>query len=311
MTSGPSVLLMAYGTPASQDQVEAYYTHIRHGRAPSAGQLANLLARYEAIGGVSPLREITRAQADVLAAELRRRGFLAGDARVYVGFKHTEPFVADVVRAMAQAGVSAAVTAVLAPHYSDMSVGVYIEEASAAALERGVDLAHVRQWHMQPAYLRALGERLKTALATLEPAMRQRVRVVFSAHSLPERIVANGDPYPAQLLETARALAVDGGVEDWAFHWQSAGRTEERWLGPDILEGLRQAAADGCSAVVSCPIGFVADHLEVLYDLDIEAAAEARRLGLPFRRTASLNADPALGRALADAVEETWRVRNL
>ena len=178
-------------------------------------------------------------------------------------------------------------------------------------LRRDGKFVHQLLDHLRMRFRMALVGTAGAMEESAESAMRERVRVVFSAHSLPERIVAHGDPYPAQLLETARALAVDQGVGDWVFHWQSAGRTEERWLGPDILEGLRQAAADGCSAVVSCPIGFVADHLEVLYDLDIEAAAEARRLGLPFRRTASLNADPALGRALADAVEETWRARNL
>ncbi len=306
MAPTPHVLLMAYGTPARLDEVEAYYTHIRHGRSPAPEQLAHLLARYEAIGGLSPLREITRAQADALEAELRRRRLLQGDGRVHVGFKHTQPFVADTVRAMAQAGITRAVSAVLAPHYSAMSVGMYIREASEAGFAHGVSFAHVRQWHMQPAYLDALRARLAAGLAALSIAQRERVRIIFSAHSLPERIVAQGDPYPEQLLETVRALVVNMGPVDWVFNWQSAGRTEELWLGPDILEGLRQAASDGCSAVLSCPIGFVADHLEVLYDLDIEASAEARRLGLHFARTASLNADGGLANALADAIEEAW-----
>ncbi len=312
MKDALGVLLMAYGTPANLDEIEAYYTHIRHGRPPTKELLDQLKGRYEAIGGCSPLNQITREQARLLEEELNRRhrpergsdAVSHGECRVYVGMKHCSPFIADVVAQMAREGVTRCVGIVLAPHYSSMSVAVYIREATEAAAQYGVeDLSFVRQWHLQDALLDALQERLQVSLGRYSEEEKERLKIVFSAHSLPARIVEQGDPYPAQLLETSRALAVRVGWPDWQLGWQSAGRTAEPWLGPDILQVLDDLATQGYRAVLSCPVGFVSDHLEVLYDLDIEAAARAGGLGIHFERTASLNTDGRLIAALADAVE--------
>jgi ferrochelatase len=186
---------------------------------------------------------------------------------------------------------------VLAPHYSRLSVGEYEERARAAAGD-GVDFRMVRAWHDAPSYLQALTERVRAALASLP----ESTEVVFTAHSLPARILDDGDPYPAQLRETAEAVATTAGVERWRVGWQSAGRTPEPWIGPDVLEVLDELAKDGAEGVLVCPAGFTSDHLEVLYDLDVEARRRAGELGLAFARTASLNDDPLLCEAVAGAV---------
>ena len=288
------VLLMAYGTPATPADVEAYYTHVRRGRPPTPEQLADLQRRYEAIGGTSPLLERTEAQ---------RRGVQAaldchGQFRVVLGMKHAPPFIEDAVERVVEQGSSRAFGVVLAPHYSRLSVGEYEERARAAAGDR-LDVTMVQSWHDAPAYLDALSERVQKALATLP----ERSEVVFTAHSLPARIVAEGDPYPDQLRATAEAVAVHAGGARWRVAWQSAGRTPEPWLGPDIGEVLGQLAAAGeVEGVLVCPAGFTSDHLEILYDLDVEARARAGELGLAFARTESLNDDPRLCEAVAGAV---------
>ncbi|GGJ05927.1 ferrochelatase [Alicyclobacillus cellulosilyticus] len=298
------VLVMAYGSPRSLAEVEAYYTHIRRGRPPTPEQLADLVARYRAIGGVSPLRAITLAQADGIAR------FLADDPddtyRVYLGMKHAEPFIDQVVQAMYADGIREAVTLVLAPHYSSMSVRTYQEAAEAAAVRLGgPKLLHVDHWHLEPDFLDLLARRVADAMRAFPD--RDRVMVVFTAHSLPERILTVGDPYPRQIRETGEAVAERLGLRHFAFAWQSAGRTAEPWLGPDILELLPTLRADGWNDVIVCPAGFVADHLEVLYDIDIECQRLAQRLGMQLVRTASLNADPAFCRMLARVVQARAR----
>ena len=286
------VLAMAYGTPATRADLEPYYTHIRRGRPPSPELLAELRARYDAIGGRSPLHEITEAQAAGLGAAL--------DVHVAVGYKHAPPFIEDAAAALLAAGVERVVGVVLAPHYSHMSIGEYAARAAKALGERA-RFAVVRSWATAPGYVEWLAEAVHAALARLGPAAAG-AEVVFTAHSLPERILAAADPYPDELRATAEAVAGAARLARWRVAWQSAGRTAGPWLGPDILEVLPQIAAAGATGVVVCPAGFVADHLEVLYDLDIEAARAARELGLPFARTASPNADPRLAATLADAV---------
>jgi protoporphyrin/coproporphyrin ferrochelatase len=287
------VIAMAYGTPARPADLEPYYTHIRRGRPPSSELLAELRERYDAIGGRSPLREITEAQAAGL------RSALPG-VEVAVGFKHAPPFIEDAARDLAAAGVERIVGLVLAPHYSSMSVGEYAERVGSA-LGDGPSFTIVRSWATAPGYVKWLVEAVHAALARLGPAAAD-AEVVFTAHSLPERILAAADPYPDELRATAEAVAGAARLARWRVAWQSAGRTADPWLGPDILDVLPEIAAGGASGVVVCPAGFVADHLEVLYDLDIEAAGAARELGLPFARTASPNADPRLAATLADAV---------
>jgi len=281
-----AVLVMAYGTPRSLDEVEAYYTDIRRGRPPPPDLLEELTARYRAIGGRSPLLEITSAQARGIEERL--------GVRAYIGQKHAAPFIADAIEKMRGDGVERAVGLVLAPHYSSMSVGDYARRAERAAAELSWagKLDMVESWHLEPGYLELLDERVHDARAQLPKTAPAGATVIFSAHSLPERIVASGDPYPSQLAETAAAVAKRAGLESWRVAWQSAGRTDDPWLGPDILEVIVELADAGTSGVVLCPCGFVSDHLEVLYDIDIEAARLAAKLDLPLVRTASPNDDP-------------------
>lgn len=296
---GVGVVLMAYGTPASPDDVEAYYTHIRRGRPPTPEQLDDLRHRYDAIGGVSPLAARTRAQAAALQAALDRRQ--PGRFVVALGNKHAAPFIEDAVAEVRAAGATRAVGLVLAPHYSRLSVGDYAARAEAAA-GGGLTVRTVRSWHLQPGLIDLLAARTVAALQSLGAAATG-AEVLFTAHSLPERIVADGDPYPEQLRETAAAVAALTGIERWRTAWQSAGRTPDPWLGPDITEVIRGLPAEGRTGVVVCPAGFVSDHLEVLYDVDVQAAEVAAAMGLPLVRTASLNDDPAFIAVLAAVVE--------
>ena len=280
MTGRTGVLVMAYGTPAGPDDLEAYYTHIRRGRPPSEEQLADLRRRYDAIGGTSPLLARTRAQVDALQAVL-------GDSFVVVlGQKHAAPFVEDGRAALEAAGVGTIVGLVLAPHYSALSVGKYEERARPDAM--------VRSWHREPGLIELLAQRVTDA-----GARAPGTETLFTAHSLPARILDMGDPYPAQVEETARLVAAAAGIERWRVAWQSAGRTPEPWLGPDILEVIPVLDAD---VVVVCPVGFVSDHLEVLYDIDIEARRTAEAAGKRLTRTASLDDDPRFIAVLADVV---------
>lgn len=300
------VLVMSYGTPESMEQILPYYTHIRRGNPPSPEQLAELTSRYEAVvGGVFPLREHTNRQVEALE-ELLNRG---GGGTEYIcrqGLKHARPYVADGVEELKRAGVDSAVGIVLAPHYSSMSVGSYIKEAEAKARELGLAMTFVKNYHLSPQLLAALVQRVEAKLGDFaaEGAGREEVQVFFTAHSLPESILAQGDPYPRQLQETAAEIARQCGVNKWSFAWQSAGRTSVPWLGPDILEVLAHARDAGERRVLICPIGFVSDHLEILYDIDIECQKQASLLGINLKRTASLNDDPLYIAALRDAVEE-------
>lgn len=293
------VLVMAYGTPAAPEDVEAYYTHIRRGRPPEPEQLADLVRRYDAIGGISPLAARTQAQRAAIATALDAR--VPGECTVVLGQKHAAPFIEDAVAELADAGVDTIVGLVLAPHYSGFSVGQYHARAREVAAERGVPYAPIDRWHLEPAYLDFLTAAVADARATL-PA---RHKVLFTAHSLPERVLVD-DPYPEELRESAAAVAERVGLQpwpDWALGWQSAGRTPEPWRGPDILDIIRELGATGRSdGILVCAQGFTSDHLEVLYDLDIEAAGVAADVGLAFARTRSLNDDPTVMAALADRV---------
>ncbi len=293
------LVVMAYGTPRRPEDVEAYYTDIRRGRPPTPELLAELQGRYDAIGGISPLAERTESQRVALAEALEVRA--PGRFEVVLGQKHAAPFIEDAVARLGEAGIDKAVGLVLAPHYSAFSVGQYQERAAVAGGRHGVELVAIDSWHLEPAYLDFLAAALTEARATL-PADH---KVLFTAHSLPERVLA-GDPYPDQLRASAAAVAERVGLlpwPDWAIAWQSAGRTPEPWRGPDILAVIRDLGDTGRSeGVAVCAQGFVSDHLEVLYDLDIEARRVAEEHGLAFARTRSLHADPAVMAALADLV---------
>jgi ferrochelatase len=293
------VLIMAYGTPSGPEDLQAYYTHIRRGRPPSRELLDELAARYRAIGW-SPLNAITRRQAHGVQARLE--AVAPGQYRTYVGMKHAAPFIGDVVRRMAADGIAEGVGIVLAPHYSRMSVGTYIAYAEEArrALPRPFLMRYVERWGEHPLFLDAVAERLRAALAALPDDVRPATPVIFSAHSLPERILTWHDPYPDELRRTSAAVAARAGVARWSFAYQSAGRTPEPWLGPDVRERVQQLYDAGDRSVASCSVGFVTDHLEVLYDLDIEVKDLCDRLGMRFVRAASLNDHPLMLDALVD-----------
>ncbi|MFC4778628.1 ferrochelatase [Paenibacillus sp. GCM10023252] len=302
------VLVMSYGTPQSLDDIEAYYTHIRRGNAPTPEMLADLKGRYEAIvGGVFPLRANTDGQVASLQDKLEQ--LAPGQYVCYQGLKHAVPYIEDGVQQMAADGIVEAVGIVLAPHYSTMSVGTYIKRAQAQAEELGIRMSFVEQYHLHPKLLQALAERVKDGLERLAVSSggAEPVKVLFSAHSLPVRIREVNDPYEEQLLATSREVAAQAGVADWQFTWQSAGRTREPWLGPDILETLQELNEEGVKGVLVAPVGFVSDHLEVLYDLDLEAKSAAAKLGMTLERIAMLNRDPLYMETLAESIIEAKR----
>ena len=298
MSTEPKIglVVMAYGTPRTTEDIEPYYTHIRRGRAPEPQQLADLISRYDAIGGISPLASLTEAQRAALESALESR--MPGAWNVVLGQKHAAPFIEDGVAELADAGITDAVGLVLAPHYSGFSVGEYQRRAAEAGAERGLTMHGIDNWHLEQAYLDFLTAAVRDALTELP----ERTTVLFTAHSLPERVLEN-DPYPDELEASATHVAEQLGLKSWSLGWQSAGRTPEPWRGPDILEELQRIATEGSAdGVLVCAQGFTADHLEVLYDLDIEAAKVASDLGLAFGRTRSLNADQVVMNALADLV---------
>ncbi len=275
-------LCMAYGSPDGEGGIEPYYTHIRGGRPPSAEALAELRDRYRAVGG-SPLTAITRAQARALAERL--------EMPVFAGMKHAPPFIADAAAEARAAGIERLVGLPLAPHYAEMSLGAYF-----AALRQAWDgqLIQVRGFHDHPAFIAAVRTIVEEALTGFEAE-----RIFFTAHSLPARIETAGDRYRERLLESCRLVAAGSQLPEWEFAFQSASHTGEPWLGPDLLEALAHA---GARRALVCPIGFVADHLEILYDIDVEAMAFARQRGMELRRTQSFNARPEFIDALAAVV---------
>jgi ferrochelatase len=304
MSDRVGVVAMAYGTPRAPDEILPYYTDIRRGRPPTDEQLADLTRRYAAIGGISPLAARTEAQRVALQQALD--DLAPGVHSVVLGLKHAAPKIETAVEDLAAVGVERIVGLVLAPHFSAFSVGEYLDRLRTTAEPLGIEVAAVERWGLEPAFV----EFVATDLACRLAAMPIATRVLFTAHSLPQRILATGDPYPDELRATAAAVAARIGLDTdrWALAWQSAGRTPEPWLGPDILQVIDDLAANGgTDGLLVSAVGFVADHLEVLYDLDIEAAIAARALGLPFARTASPNADPALSSTLASVVDAHLR----
>lgn len=293
------VLVMAYGTPNKREEILPYYTHIRRGHAPTPEQLAELTGRYEAIGGLSNLNRITRAQAEGVVKALQAMDDSV-DWRLYVANKHWEPWIPDVVKQMAADGIQRAVGIVLAPQGSKMSSGSYFDQVNGAlaVLPEPLTIEQVFSWHMEPAYIEAEAAMVREALAKFdeEPA------VIFTCHSLPERIRSWNDPYPTHLHEIGEAVAAKVGLKQVHYAYQSAGRTPEPWLGPDVRDKVAELAAAGTKSVLVTAVGFIADHLEVLYDLDIELKQAAAEMGVHLERTAMLNDHPLLMQALASVV---------
>ncbi len=296
-----AVLLMAYGGPERLDQVEAYYTDIRRGVAPTPELLEELLGRYRAIGGGSPLSRIVERQRSALEAELLTRGTAIP---VYAGMRHIEPRIGGVVERMAADGVERLAAIALAPQRSSSAAGYHqaVDRAIATLGASAPLVAHVESWHDQPRFVEALAAATSEALARVPDAAG--ARVIFTAHSLPARVVAEGDPYPDEVAATAALVARRLGLAGYLVAFQSAGRTGEAWLGPELRDEIRRVAAEGVTQVVVCPVGFVADHLEVLYDIDIEARAVARSVGVGLERARSMNDDPTFIAALGDVAVE-------
>jgi ferrochelatase len=283
-----AVILMAYGSPEHPEDIRLYLEDIREGRPVSDHAVEELTERYRRIGGRSPLDELTERQRAALEREL--------EVPVLVGMKHWRPRIADAVEHALAGGADRLVAVVLAPHYSALSIAGYRERLEAA-LDGRADLVFVESWHNVEPFIAVLADRIRGTDA----------HVVFTAHSLPERILAMGDPYKAQLLETSRLVAERAGIDRWSFAFQSESPTGEPWLGPDILDELTRLHEDGVEKVLVCPVGFVSDHLEILWDLDVEARERAAELGLELDRIESLNDDPAFIDALATVVRSTLR----
>src|SRR5215207_4722793 len=280
---------MAYGSPERIDDIRPYLEDIREGRPVSETAVEELTKRYRRIGGRSPLDEITERQRTALERKL--------SIPVYVGMKHWRPRIADAVETALERGADRLLGIVLAPHYSSLSIAGYRERLEDALDGRG-ELRFVESWHDHEPFIAVLADRVRGTDA----------HVVFTAHSLPERILAMGDPYRDELLETSRLIAERAGLEHWSFAFQSASPTGEPWLGPAILEELDALHERGVRKVLVAPVGFVSDHLEILWDLDVEARGRAAELGLELDRIESLNGDPAFIRALAALARQTLRV---
>lgn len=295
------VLVMAYGGPESLDELPGYLADIRAGRPTPREVLEEITGNYRAIGGRSPLLDVTCGQVDAIAAEL-------GDGfRCYLGMRHWAPWIEEVVGEMVADGIERAVGLVLAPQFSALSVAKYQQKvADGLELYRGrIAFEHVGSYHDHPGLVGAFAARVEDGLARWPEDERERVHVVFSAHSLPRRLLDSGDPYETQCLETARLVAERAGVADrWSWAYQSAGRTPEPWAGPDLSEHLAELAAGGVRDVVSVPVGFVSDHVEILFDIDVQARAAAEELGMRLERPPALNDDPVFVAALADLVRE-------
>ncbi|WCN38676.1 ferrochelatase [Aneurinibacillus uraniidurans] len=296
------LLVMAYGTPHSPDEVESYYTHIRRGRKPTPELLNELITRYERIGGLSPLARITEEQAKALAAKLNEMQDTI-TFTAFLGLKHITPFIEDGVKNMREADLHEAVSIVLAPHYSTFSAQSYNDRAQAEAKAIGnIRIHSIDSWYDQPAFIRYWADRLRETFSTVSEVDRDRTVVLFTAHSLPERIKQMNDPYPEQIAHTARMIAEEAGIQHYTTAWQSAGRTPEPWLGPDVQDRMRELHAEGYTTMVFCPVGFVSDHLEVLYDNDIECKQIADELGIRYLRPPMPNTHDTFIEGLANAV---------
>ncbi|WP_404451685.1 ferrochelatase [Virgibacillus necropolis] len=299
------LLVMAYGTPYKEEDIESYYTHIRHGRQPSPEMLQDLTDRYKAIGGISPLAKITNEQAKALETKLNE--FQENyEFHVYIGLKHIEPFIEDAVRQMAKDGIEEAVSLVLAPHYSTFSVKSYNNRANEEAEKQGnLTITSVESWYDATGFIDYWANQINAVYAEMSAEEKDKAVLVVSAHSLPEKILQNGDPYPDQLKETARLISEATGITNYEIGWQSEGNTPDPWLGPDVQDLTRDLFEQkGYRSFVYVPVGFIADHLEVLYDNDYECKVVCDELGAAYYRPEMPNVHPDFIATLADVVQK-------
>ncbi|MGM9924030.1 MAG: ferrochelatase [Bacillus sp. (in: firmicutes)] len=299
------LLVMAYGTPYKEEDIERYYTHIRRGRKPTDEMLQDLKDRYKAIGGISPLAKTTEQQAQALEARLNAIQDKV-EFKAYIGLKHIEPFIEDAVVQMKEDGIEEAVSIVLAPHFSTFSVKSYNSRAlEQAAKVGGPHITCVESWYEEPKFIQYWVNRVKETVQSMPEEERNHMVMIVSAHSLPEKILQYQDPYPEQIRHTGELIAEDAGIANWEMGWQSAGNTPEPWLGPDVQD-LTQDLYDehGYKAFIYIPVGFVAEHLEVLYDNDYECKVVTNRCGVSYYRPAMPNVHEDFIDALATIVLE-------
>ena len=295
------LLIMAYGGPNSLDDVRPYLLDVRNYRPTSDHVVDEITDRYRQIGGKSPILELTRAEAAGIERVLNDND--RGETwRVWVGMRHWHPFLKDVLAEMQEAGVQKAVALVMAPHNSEMSIGAYFKRIEEAGVE--IDILDIRSWNLLPGYLDALEDRISTALATFPEDVRETVPVIYTAHSLPEPVRTWDDPYERELRATVEALRERFPDQPWAWAYQSAAMTPDPWLGPDASEIIQQYHDAGVRNVLICPVGFVCEHVEILYDIDIEFAHQARELGMRLERIEMLNDHPKLLAGLAGLARE-------
>ncbi|MEG0383478.1 ferrochelatase [Solibacillus cecembensis] len=300
------LLVMAYGTPYKEEDIERYYTHIRHGRKPSQEHIDDLAARYRAIGGISPLAKMTVAQAEALGARLNEVQNEI-EYKVFIGLKHIEPFVEDAVQAMVNEGITEAVSIVLAPHFSTFSVKSYNGRAQEAADKLGgtLKITSVEAWYDEPKFIEFWKQAVNGELAKMSEEERANCCLIVSNHSLPEKIKLAGDPYEQQLVDTARLIEQASEIENVVVGWQSAGQTPEPWLGPDVQDLTKELFEQkGYKAFIYTPVGFVTEHLEVLYDNDFECKVVCDEIGASYYRPTMPNTHPLFIDAMVDAINQ-------
>src|SRR5699024_2783883 len=296
------LLVMAYGTPYKEEDIERYYTHIRHGRKPSKEALQDLTDRYKAIGGISPLARITKDQAQALESKLND---MQDDYEfsMYIGLKHIEPSIEDAVEQMAKDGITEAVSIVLAPHYSTFSVKSYNGRAQEEAKRHEIKLTSIESWYNAAGFIQYRAEQITKTYEQMTEEEREKAVIIVSAHSLPEKILQDGDPYTKQLEETAKLISEQTGITDYEIGWQSEGNTPDPWIGPDVQDLTRDLYEQkGYTTFVYAPVGFVSDHLEVLYDNDYECKVVCDEIGASYYRPNMPNTHPLFIQTLADVV---------
>ncbi|EAD1221474.1 ferrochelatase [Listeria monocytogenes] len=307
MTKKVGLLVMAYGTPYKDEDIERYYTDIRHGHKPSEEMIADLRGRYHAIGGLSPLAKITEAQAYGLEKALNDSQDEV-EFKAYIGLKHIEPFIEDAVEAMHKDGIEEAISIVLAPHYSSFSVEAYNKRAKDAADKLGgPSIKAINDWYKQPKFIQMWANRINETAKQIPADELLDTVLIVSAHSLPEKIKQHNDPYPDQLQETADFIFEKVVVPHYALGWQSEGKTGEPWLGPDVQDLTRELyGQEKYKHFIYTPVGFVAEHLEVLYDNDYECKVVTDEIGAAYHRPPMPNADPEFLEVLRTVVWEKY-----
>jgi protoporphyrin/coproporphyrin ferrochelatase len=296
------LLVMAYGTPYKEEDLERYYTHIRRGRKPSEEMLQDLRDRYDAIGGISPLATITKDQADALKDALNEKQEEI-EFKVYLGLKHIEPFVEDAVAQMAKDGIEEAVSIVLAPHYSTYSVKSYNGRAKEEADKHGISFRSVESWYDASGFIDYWKGVIEAEYSKMDEAEKEKACLIVSAHSLPMKILQDGDPYPNQLQKTAELISEATGITQYEIGWQSEGNTPDPWLGPDVQDLTSDLYNEkGYRSFVYAPVGFVSDHLEVLYDNDYECKVVCDEVGANYYRPQMPNTHPKFIQTLAEVV---------